>query len=102
MNSAQTETLRAIFAKPTAKNIPFASIVSLLLALGCDMIEGAGSRVRFVKGNAVLLFHRPHPAKEAKPYQVKDARNFLVALGISPDKEPKHEPHDIQGLRRSH
>jgi hypothetical protein len=89
VNSAQSETLRGIFAKPTAKNISFASIVSLLLALDCDMIEGAGSRVRFVKGDSVLMFHRPHPGKEAKPYQVKDARNFLAALGISPGGEPK-------------
>ena len=53
------------------------------------MIEGAGSRVRFVKGEAVITFHRPHPGKEAKPYQVKDARNFLAALGFIPGKEQK-------------
>jgi len=28
--------------------------------------------------------HRPHPAKEAKPYQVEQARDFLTAIGIKP------------------
>jgi hypothetical protein len=29
-------------------------------------------------------FHRPHPKKEAKPYQVRDARRFLEEAGIKP------------------
>jgi hypothetical protein len=29
-------------------------------------------------------FHRPHPAKEAKRYQVRDAREFLIKLGYQP------------------
>jgi hypothetical protein len=29
-------------------------------------------------------FHRPHPTKEAKPYQVTDARNFLTLIGVIP------------------
>ncbi|TAL55894.1 MAG: type II toxin-antitoxin system HicA family toxin [Pandoraea sp.] len=29
-------------------------------------------------------FHRPHPAKEAKPYQVRDARQFLENAGVKP------------------
>ncbi len=87
MNSAQRNTLQAIFARPTPKNLEFSSIVSLLEALGCTRIEGSGSRVRFVKGERVLTFHRPHPAKEAKPYQIKDARDFLVMIDVSPDRE---------------
>lgn len=85
MNSAQRETLRAIFAQPAPKTLEFSAIASLLEAVGCVRVEGAGSRLRFVKGNAVLALHRPHPGKEAKPYQVRDVRGFLHQLGITPD-----------------
>jgi hypothetical protein len=32
----------------------------------------------------IATFHRPHPANEAKPYQVEDARNFLDLIGVKP------------------
>ena len=57
---------------------------SLLVAVGCQVVEGAGSRVRFAHGAEVEFFHRPHPAKEAKRYQVRAARAFLIRLGYEP------------------
>ena len=48
------------------------------------MIEGNGSRVRFAKDGIVASFHRPHPEKEAKRYQVRDAREFLSKIGVRP------------------
>ncbi len=65
-------------------NIEWAEIESLLIAAGCDVMEGSGSRVRFVCRNVVAAFHRPHPAKEAKRYQVRDAREFLLKIGVKP------------------
>lgn len=56
----------------------------LFVALGATTIEGKGSRVRFVLNDVVATFHRPHPQKEAKPYQVRDARHFLQQAGIAP------------------
>ena len=32
----------------------------------------------------IASFHRPHPAKEAKRYQLRDARDFLVRIGVTP------------------
>jgi HicA toxin of bacterial toxin-antitoxin, len=84
MNSKQARTLAAIFAVPTSSAIEWAAIEGLLLAAGCQMIEGNGSRVRIVLWGVVASFHRPHPAKEAKQYQVRDAREFLVKLGVKP------------------
>jgi hypothetical protein len=52
--------------------------------LGAQAIEGNGSRVRFVLNGVVGSFHRPHPQKEAKPYQVRDARTFLEEAGVKP------------------
>jgi hypothetical protein len=56
----------------------------LLLAVGCKIVEGSGSRVRFIHGEAVETFHRPHPAKEAERYQVRAARDFLIRIGVKP------------------
>ena len=59
-------------------------IEALFVALGAKTIEGKGSRVRFILNDVVATFHRPHPQKEAKPYQVRDARIFLEQAGIKP------------------
>jgi len=84
MNSKQTKTLQAIFSKPTPSTLEWAKLESLLLALGCNVIEGRGSRVRFEYNGIITAFLRPHPAKEAKPYQVEQARDFLTAIGVKP------------------
>lgn len=84
MNSKHRRTLAAIFADPVPASVEWAAIESLLVAVGCAVIEGSGSRVRFVRGGAVAAFHRPHPAKEARRYQVRDAREFLILIGVTP------------------
>lgn len=84
MNSKQTRTLKAIFTDPVSASIEWAAMESLLIAVGCEVIEGNGSRVRFVKGSLIASFHRPHPAKEARRYQVRDAREFLTKIGVKP------------------
>lgn len=71
MNSAQRKTLEAIFAEPANGAPPWRDIESLLLALGCRMIEGAGSSVTFEKDGMRVRLHRPHPRKEALRYRVK-------------------------------
>jgi hypothetical protein len=84
MNSKQRKTLTSIFASPTPKNLIWADIESLLEAIGCELLEGRGSRIAFLRDGLRADFHRPHPGKEAKPYQVRNAREFLTKLGIEP------------------
>ena len=84
MNSRQRRTLVAVFASPASAGIEWSAIEALLLAAGCTLVEGNGSRVRFVCRDLVASFHRPHPAKEAKQYQVRDAREFLIKIGVTP------------------
>lgn len=84
MNSKHRRVLNAIFTDPVSASIDWADIENLLIAVGCRTIEGNGSRVRFVFREEVESFHRPHPAKEAKRYQVRDARRFLVRIGVKP------------------
>jgi len=82
MNRKHRKTLELIYSEPVPKTLEWSRLESLLVALGAEMIEGRGSRVRFVLNGVVGTFHRPHPAKEAKPYQVKDARSFLEQTGV--------------------
>lgn len=84
MNSKQRRTLLAVFADPVSGTIAWNDIESLLVAVGCRLIEGNGSRVRFVFNGEVESFHRPHPDKEAKRYQVRAAREFLKRIGVKP------------------
>jgi hypothetical protein len=84
MDGKQRKTLAAIFSDPVSGTVEWAAVESLLVAVGCRIVEGSGSRVRFEKDGEVESFHRPHPAKEAKRYQVRAARSFLIRLGIEP------------------
>jgi len=84
MNSKHRKTLAVVFRDPVSGTIEWAAIEGLLIAAGGRPIEGTGSRVRFEKDGEVVTFHRPHPAKEAKRYQVRDARDFLMRIGIRP------------------
>ena len=84
MNARHAKTLAAIFRQPTPANVEWSDIEGLLLALGCRLVEGSGSRVRFVRDDMIEAFHRPHPAKEAKRYQVRAARDYLIRMGVKP------------------
>jgi len=84
VNSKQRKTLAAIFTDPVSPAIEWKAVEGLLIAVGCRVIEGSGSRVRFTHGSEAETFHRPHPAKEAKRYQVRAARAFLERIGVKP------------------
>lgn len=84
MNSKHRRVLGAVFADPVSGTLAWSDIEALLVAAGAQMIEGRGSRVRFALGEEVATFHRPHPAKEAKRYQVREARDFLERIGVRP------------------
>jgi hypothetical protein len=84
MNNRHRKTLRLVFTDPVSGTIAWDDIEGLLVSLGAMVIEGSGSRVRSVKDGAVAIFHRPHPEKEAKRYQVREARAFIERIGVAP------------------
>ena len=84
LNSKQRNILAAVYRDPVSGTIEWAAVESLLLAAGARLIEGRGSRVRFEKDGEIETFHRPHPTKEAKRYQVRAARAFLQRIGVTP------------------
>lgn len=84
MNSRHRKTLAAIFARPTSASVVFADIESLIKALGGTVEEREGSRVRIELKGEQWRCHRPHPDKEAKRYQVEEARELLERTGVLP------------------
>lgn len=84
MNARHRKTLRAIFARPASASIVFSDIEALLAALGGACTEREGSRIKITLHDRVWHCHRPHPGKEAKRYQVEEARELLERAGIEP------------------
>lgn len=84
MNAKHRKTLRAIFTKPTSPSIVFNEIEALLLALGGQVHEREGSRVKITIKGEQWRCHRPHPGKEAKRYQVEEIRELLERIGKKP------------------
>ncbi|MDI6026475.1 type II toxin-antitoxin system HicA family toxin [Corticibacterium sp. UT-5YL-CI-8] len=65
-------------------SIRWRDIEAMLISLGAEMSEGSGSRVRFTIGEQTLFVHRPHPSPDAKRWVVRDVRQFLKNVGITP------------------
>lgn len=84
MNSKHRKTLRAIFARPTSPSIVFSDIESLIIALGGEVFQREGSRVKISLRGEQWRCHRPHPGKEAKRYQVEEVRELLERIGVMP------------------
>ncbi|BAZ83500.1 type II toxin-antitoxin system HicA family toxin [Sphaerospermopsis kisseleviana] len=59
---------------------------SLFLALGAEITEGSGSRVRIALNGVRSVFHRPHPEKETDKGAVKSIRRFLLEAGFNNDE----------------
>jgi HicA toxin of bacterial toxin-antitoxin, len=58
----------------------------MLLALGAEISEGSGSRVRIYLNGIKAVFHRPHPRKETDKGAVVSMRRFLIAASITPQE----------------
>ena len=56
----------------------------MLIAIGADLSEGRGSRVRIALNGVRAVFHRPHPKKEADKGAVASLRRLLKEAGVEP------------------
>jgi hypothetical protein len=84
LSNRHRKTLQDVFTDPVKANIPWADIEALLKALGADLSEGAGSRVRIALNGVRAVFHRPHPRKETDKGALKSMRRFLNEAGVIP------------------
>ena len=84
MDGKHRKTLEAIFERPERANIVWRDVEALFNALGAEISEGNGSRVRVALKDVRAVFHRPHPHKETNKGAVKSVRRFLEAAGVKP------------------
>jgi hypothetical protein len=82
LSAKHRRTLESIFSRPTRSSVVFADIEALVIALGGTIAERAGSRVSISLRGERWRCHRPHPGKEARRYQVEEARELLVRVGV--------------------
>jgi len=86
MSKKHQKTLQAIFKIPVPRNVKWIDIESLFVALGGEISEGRGSRVRVLLNGIKAVFHRPHPRKETDKGALVSVRRFLENAGISHDE----------------
>ncbi|WP_083091497.1 hypothetical protein [Acidithiobacillus ferrivorans] len=65
MQKRHQKILQALFRQPTSGTVAFADIKALILALGGEVLEREGSRVKI-------------------KYQVEEARELLERVGVKP------------------
>ena len=82
MNRQHQRTLLAVFEHPTRPDIRWADIEAFLMALGADVSEGLGSRVRIALRGVRAVFHRPHPRPVMDRGAVRAVADFLLVAGI--------------------
>ena len=83
MNNKHIKIFRKIFENPVRGDISWADIEKLLKALGSEVSEGSGSRVRFYLNGRIAIFHRPHPNMETDKGAIKSVREFLINCDIN-------------------
>ena len=77
MNRKHQRTLSRIIEKPERSDIPWREIERLLAALGGEISEGRGSRVRVHLNGVRAVFQRPHPERVTDKGAVSSVRRFL-------------------------
>jgi hypothetical protein len=82
MNTKNKKTLRLILHHPVKSDIPWKDIENLFKALGGDVSEGRGSRIRIALNGVRAVFHRPHPQKLTDKGALLSVRRFLTTAGV--------------------
>jgi hypothetical protein len=85
MNSKHKKTMGLVFKTPIQPNLPWDDIEGLLVALGAELSEGSGSRLRAKLNGVRAVFHRPHPQKTCDKGAVSSIRKFLENAGAYND-----------------
>ncbi len=82
MNGKNKKTLESIYKRPIPVNLEWSDIENLFIALGGEISEGAGSRVRVKLNNERAVFHRPHPEKVTDKGAINSVKRFLENAGV--------------------
>ena len=82
LSGKHQKTLRTIFEDPVRSDVEWTAVENLLIALGAELSEGRGSRVRVYLEGVRAVFHRPHPQKETEKGALKSMGRFLTEAGV--------------------
>lgn len=82
MNYKNKKTIEALFQTPTRADIAWRDIEVLVYALGGNIKQGNGSRVRITLKSMRLCVHIPHPQKEISKGLVKVLCKLLKKVEI--------------------
>ena len=74
-----------IHRNPVQADILWNDIENLFSALGANLSEGAGSRLRVKLNGRRAVFHRPHPQRTTDKGAVISVRKFLENAGVNYD-----------------
>ena len=83
INKKHLKTWQRIWHDPLLSGIAWSDIEIMLLALGAEISEGNGSRVRVKLNGVRAVFHRPHPENTTDKGAVKSVRRFLQTAGVT-------------------
>lgn len=89
VSSKHRKTLEAVFENPVRADLRWQAIEGMLGALGAEISEGRGSRVRVALAGVRAVFHRPHPRPETDRGAIRALRRFLLEAGVSPEGSPE-------------
>jgi hypothetical protein len=85
MNSKNKKIMELVFRNPIQADILWSDIEQLLIALGGELSEGSGSRLRVKLNGVRAVFHRPHPEKTTDKGAISSVRRFLENAGVRYD-----------------
>jgi len=82
LSARNARTLRKLQEVPVRSDIEWTRVEHMLKALGAELTEGRGSRVRLSLNGVRAVFHRPHPRREMDKGSVRSLKEFLMRSGV--------------------
>ena len=81
--SKNKKLLAKLYANPS--NIRWTELEKLLASLGYELMQGKGSRVKFIHPDyGLIILHTPHPGSIVDTGAIKDIITTLKQNGIKP------------------
>jgi hypothetical protein len=84
MSNRHRRTLEAVFRDPVSATLVWSEVEKMMVHRGAIIYERKGSAITVELNEKFTSFHRPHPHKEAKQYQIRQVREFLTQAGVEP------------------
>jgi hypothetical protein len=84
MKARHAKTLQLIFSRPTPAGVRWLDVLALFEALGAEITEAEGSRIKVLLFEQVKVMHRPHPSPDIDKGAVASIRKWLEENGVRP------------------